>query len=33
MNFTEALASARQAGFTHHCTFTQRKRASHPLPT
>jgi histidinol-phosphatase (PHP family) len=31
MNFAEALASARQAGFTHHCTFTRRKRTTHPL--
>lgn len=31
MNFTEAVASARQAGFTQFCTFTGRKRQTHPL--
>lgn len=31
MNFAEALASARAAGFTHHCKFTKRKRAAFPL--
>jgi histidinol-phosphatase (PHP family) len=31
LNFTEALESARKAGFTHHCTFTDRKRTAHPL--
>jgi histidinol-phosphatase (PHP family) len=31
MNFEEALTSARLAGFTRYCTFTQRKRMNHPL--
>lgn len=31
LNFAEALASARAAAFTHHCTFTQRKRTEHAL--
>jgi histidinol-phosphatase (PHP family) len=32
LNFNEALESARTAGFKQYCTFTQRKRATHPLP-
>jgi histidinol-phosphatase (PHP family) len=31
MNFPEALASARLAGFKQYCTFTQRQRTIHPL--
>ncbi|HUS35680.1 MAG TPA: histidinol-phosphatase HisJ family protein [Verrucomicrobiae bacterium] len=31
MNFTEAIASAREAGFKEFCTFTGRKRQAHPL--
>jgi histidinol-phosphatase (PHP family) len=26
MNFAEAVALARSAGYTHYCRFTQRKR-------
>jgi histidinol-phosphatase (PHP family) len=31
LNFTEALDSARRAGFARYSTFTQRKRSSHSL--
>jgi histidinol-phosphatase (PHP family) len=31
MNFAEALASARAAGFTEHCKFAKRKRTAFPL--
>ena len=31
LNFTEALDSARRAGFARYSTFTQRKRSSHNL--
>lgn len=33
MNFTEAIESARRAGFKEFCSFTGRKRTAHPLLT
>ena len=32
LNFTEALALARSAGYQHHCRFTRRQRELVPLP-
>ncbi|HVV00164.1 MAG TPA: PHP-associated domain-containing protein, partial [Verrucomicrobiae bacterium] len=31
MNFAEAIASAKQAGYTQYCRFARRKREFRPL--